>query len=469
MSRTPYAAHDPDLGGRSVLVIGLGKSGLAALRLAARRGARVTVADRRSEEELGEAAREARGLGATVHAGGHPASLLDDADLIVVSPGVATDAEPFRTARQLGIPIWGEVELAARHCRGRVIGISGSNGKSTVTSMAGTILRGAGVPGGTGGNLATPFSDLLAEDGPSAVHAVELSSFQLETIEVFSPEVAVLLNLSPDHLDRYPSYEAYAAAKARLLEVQRSDAAAILNADDRESERFRDSLRGRLYQFSTRHAVDVGAWLSDGHLCVRLLSEDEPTALMPRSELALPGEHNVANALAAALACALVGVPLAAIADGLRAYRALPHRLEPVATVRGVAFFNDSKATNPDSAERALQAFPARTVHLILGGKDKGTDWDRLVALAVGSARRVLLVGQAAAMLRVQFAERIELVDCGTVARAVEVGFEGAAPGDTVLLAPGCASFDQYLNFEERGEDFRRAVRLLERREHGDA
>jgi len=459
MTRTPLAARDPDLRNLRVLVLGLGRSGLAATRLATRAGARVEVADARPEAALGEAAVAARALGAALHAGGHPPELLAGIELVVLSPGVPTGSEIVRAARARGVPLWGEVELAARFCHGRIVGITGSNGKSTVTSMVGTILRGAGIPGGTGGNLATPFCDLLELDGPAAVHAVELSSFQLEAVDALSPDVATILNLSPDHLDRYPTLDAYADAKARVLEIQRPDAAALLNADDAASRRFERSRRARAYSFSTRREVERGGFVREGALVLRLDAADE--TVLATAELALPGEHNLSNAIAAALCCALVGCAPAEIGRGLRAFRPLPHRLELVARIGGVRWFNDSKATNPDSAARALGAFPPGSVHLILGGKDKGADWGPLADLLARHARQVLLVGQATELLAKRLAGIVPLVECGSVGRAVALAAAAARTGDVVLLAPGCASFDQYRNFEERGEDFRRAVRAL--------
>jgi UDP-N-acetylmuramoylalanine--D-glutamate ligase len=467
MTRKPFATRDPDLRNRRVLVLGMGKSGLAAARLAATKGARVTIADARSSDRLGTAVDAARRTGAQVHPGGHPASLVERADLIVVSPGIPGTVEPLLTARDAGIPIWGEVELAARYCRGRIIGITGSNGKSTVTSMVGAMLRGAGIRGGTGGNLDVPFCDLLDSDGDSAVHAVELSSFQLENVEALSPDVAAVLNLTPDHLDRYPDLDAYARAKARLLEIQQAGAAAILNADDGSESRFTGSLRGRLHRFSVRREPDPGAFVRSGRLVLRTaMGEDE---LLAVDELPVPGEHNLANALAAALAARLVGCPAAAIDAALRAYRALPHRMEHVATIDGIDFYNDSKATNTDSAARALTSFEPGRVHLILGGRDKGADWAPLLRLIAERRARVLLVGEAAEPLFEALAGSVEVQLCGTIPRAVERGFTDATRGEVVLLSPACASFDQYGNFMERGEDFRRAVGRLEPRERTDA
>jgi len=460
MQKRRLSSRDPDLAGLDVLIVGAGQSGLAAARLAVGKGARVTLCDRLIEARIAATnLEEARRLGLVVRTGGHPPELADEADLLIVSPGVPPGIELLSRARELDLPVWGEIELAARFCRGRVTAITGSNGKSTVTTMIGGILRGAGVAGGTGGNLDRPFADLLGEDSPQARHALELSSFQLETVQTLRPDVAVLLNLSPDHLDRYASFEEYARAKLRLLELQDAEGYAVVNADDRESDRARVAVRGRLHLFSTRDEVASGAFLRRDRLTLR--TEHGEDELLAADELPLLGEHNVANALAAALACRLGGCSPEEISRGLRGYRALPHRLQLVGGVQGVLFYNDSKATNPASVACALTAFRPGSIHLILGGRDKGSDWDALVPLIRSHVRRVLLVGEAAAALADVLSGVAPLEACGTVPRAVGVGIDGASSGDVVLLSPGCASFDQYRNFEERGDDFQRAVRSL--------
>ncbi len=451
----------PVLEGLRVLVVGGGKSGLAAARLAADNGARVTIADRRDESAWSGVATQARELGATVHPGGHPATLADSADLLVLSPGVPPSIELVRRAIARGLPVWGEVELGSRFCHGRVIAITGSNGKSTVTSMVGTILRHAGIPGGTGGNLGRPFCDLLDDDADDAVHAVELSSFQIETLHSLRPEVAVVLNLSPDHLDRYESFDAYAAAKRRLLELQRGDAAAVLNADDPRTAEWASRGGGaRPFRFSVAQRVDGGAFLDGSMLTLKVNGSDEPVCSV--DELTVRGEHNVANALAAALCCRLVGCTPAAIADGLRRFEPLPHRLVKIAELRGVGYYDDSKATNPDSTARALGAFDAGSVQIILGGRDKGSDWTVLVDPLRTHAARILLIGECSAELRSRFAGVAPIVECETLDRAVTVAAEGAQAGQTVLLSPACASFDQFANFEDRGRAFARAIAALE-------
>ncbi len=452
MTPSGFAARNPDLAGRSVLVIGLGRSGRAAARLAASRSARVTGADAR--ERLPAEALELESDGVQVLAGGHPQELLDEtgAELVVVSPGVPLEVDLIRAARKRRIPVWGEIELAARYTRGRIIGITGSNGKSTVTTMVGNILRTAGIPGGTGGNLETPLAELLDQDSDDAVHAVELSSFQLESVEAFDPEVAVVVNLTPDHLDRYRSFDDYGRAKARLLEVQSDTRFAVLNADDPESARFIPSVQGLLHRFSMESEPDPGAFVRNGMITLRTRYGEE--TVLAADRLPVPGPHNLANGLAAAIACRLAGCGVEPIARGLLSYRPLAHRLQKVGTVNSIDFYNDSKATNLDATRQAIRSFAAGTVHLILGGKDKGGDWPSLVPLLREQVRSVLLVGQAAGVIARALNAAVDYRDCGTVPAAVQAGFRDARPGDVVLLSPGCASFDQYGGFEARGNDF---------------
>ena len=459
MTPAGFAATNPDLTGRSVLVIGLGRSGRAAARLAASRSARVTCAD--SRDLLPPEALELEACGIRVLAGGHPVELLAEtgAELVVVSPGVPLDIDLIRAARENGIPVWGEIELAARFTRGSIIGITGSNGKSTVTTMIGNILRTAGIPGGTGGNLEIPLAELLDQDSADAVHAVELSSFQLESVEALDPAVAVVVNLTPDHLDRYASFDDYARAKARLLEVQSGTGFTVLNADDPESQRFLPSVRGRLHRFSLESEPEAGAFVRNGMIMLRTADGEE--AILPAERLPLPGPHNLANGLAAALASRLAGCGIEAIARGLRSYRPLAHRLQKVATVDDIDFYNDSKATNLDAVVQAVRSFPAGSVHLILGGKDKGGQWSALVPLLQERVRSVLLVGQAADAISRALGGAVAHRDCVTVQAAVRAGFENARPFDVVLLSPGCASFDQYPGFEARGDDFIAAVNGL--------
>ena len=453
MTTHRFADTFPDLEGRGVVVVGAGKSGRAAARLAAERGARVTLADR------GDIAASERLAGIRLHPGGHPPVLLDGADLVVLSPGVPATVDLAAEAGRRDLPVWAEVELAFRFTRGMIVGITGSNGKSTVTSMTGAMLRASGIPGGTGGNLDEPLAELLASDAEDAVHALELSSFQLETIDTFRPRIAVALNLSPDHLDRHGTLDAYAAAKARIFENQAGGDVAILNADDAPSRVFEAVARANVHMISTRVDVERGAYVRGGRLALRTrFGEDLIVSL---DELSLPGEHNVSNALAAALAARLSGATLDAIRATLRTFEPLAHRLEHVGTLDGVAYYDDSKATNPAATLPALDAFTAGTIHLIVGGKDKGGDWDTLVAATRARVRRILIIGAETGPLVERFEGACDVLDCGTLEAAVEAGHGGARPGDVVLLSPACASFDQFDSFEHRGRVFREAVLAL--------
>jgi UDP-N-acetylmuramoylalanine--D-glutamate ligase len=453
MTANRLAETFPDLTGRNVVVIGAGKSGKAAARLAFERGAHVTLADRGNIRGTGALA----GIG--LHSGGHPVALLDRAGLVILSPGVPTDIELVVEARLREIPVWGEVEFAFRFTRGRIVGITGSNGKSTVTALTGAMLRASGVPGGTGGNLDEPLSELLVQDDPDAVHALELSSFQLETIETFRPQIATLLNLSADHLDRHGTVEAYAAAKARIFENQTADDFAILNADDAPSRVFDAAAKANVHMVSTVVEIQRGAWVRDGSIVLRTHLGEEP--LVRADELSLPGKHNLSNALAAALGARLAGASVDGISTTLRTFRPLEHRLECVGEINGVRFYNDSKATNPAATLPALDAFDAGTIHLIVGGKDKGGDWDTLVTAARERVRRVLVIGAQTAVMTRRFEGACDVLDCGTLEAAVEAGSRDAARGDVVLLSPACASFDQFDDFEHRGRAFRDAVRAL--------
>ena len=459
MTATRFADTFPDLDGSRVLVIGAGKSGRAAAQLALDRGASVTLADRRDAADFPDVASALAERGVRLHPGGHPRALLGETNLVVLSPGVPVETDVAGEARARGIPVWSEVELAARFTEGRVIGITGSNGKSTVTAMTGAILRTAGIAGGTGGNLDTPLAGLLDLDAPDAVHALELSSFQLEAIDTFRPSVAVVLNLSPDHLDRHPTMEAYAAAKARIFENQSDGDYAVLNADDAPSQRFDSAVRADLHKVSTQVETVKGAFVRDGRVILRTDCGEEELLLV--DALTLPGKHNLSNALAAALAARLAGAPVDAIDAVLSSFQALPHRLERVGEIRDVTFYNDSKATNPAATLPALGVFEAGTIHLIVGGTDKGGDWDALIDAVRACVRRVLVIGADPAPMMRRFEGACEVLECGTLEAAVETALASADGGDVVLLSPACASFDQFDNFEQRGDAFGQAVRAL--------
>ena len=437
-----------DLAGKNALVVGLAKSGVAAAELLLEHGARVRATD--SRPEAGDAVRH---LGIRFQA--QSPEVFEGADLIVISPGVPADLEPLRMARARGVDVIGEIELAAPFLRGEIIGITGSNGKTTTTALTGHILRESGVRVQVGGNIGTPVAAMVASSAPDQWNVLELSSFQLETIREFRAHIGVALNVTPDHLDRHHTLANYAAAKGRLFETQRAGDFAVLNVDDEACREYATRTAARVNWFSLKHAVDPGAWLDDGRL---MLSGER---LLDAAELPLRGLHNVENTLAAALAAALAGVPREAIAAAIRTFRAVEHRLEFVARVAGVDFYNDSKATNVDATLKALDAFPGG-LWVILGGKDKGSDYRTLIGPLKRKAKAVLLVGAAAPIIREHLGGAVPLVEAGTLDQAVRAGFASAAPGDTVLLAPACASFDQFQNYEHRGATFKALVRSLE-------
>jgi UDP-N-acetylmuramoylalanine--D-glutamate ligase len=454
-----------ELSGKRVLVVGLARTGIATALFCAARGAQVTASEERSAEQVAEAAAKLHAAGVALELGGHRRETFLNQDLIVPSPGVPADAPYLNAARAAGIPVWSEIELAWRFLRGRLIAITGSNGKTTTTALTGHILEAAGIPTLVGGNIGIPLISRVETSSEATVTVAEVSSFQLETIHAFRPDVGVLLNLTPDHLDRHPSFAAYAAAKARMFENQTERDAAVLNADDPHvTEQM--PVRPRVYWFSRTRRVAAGtclrasATLSDNGEEIVFREDGRETVLLHCSEIGLRGAHNVENVLAAAAAAYLAGASPAAIAAGVRSFAGVEHRLEFVAELGGVSFYNDSKATNVDATLKALDAFSGSLL-VILGGKDKGGDFTLLAPALKRRARLVLLIGSAAEKIAAQLQGVVPVEQAGTLDRAVHLAYANAQPGDTVLLAPACASFDQFENFEHRGRVFKQLVRQL--------
>jgi len=448
-----------DFAGKRVLVVGLGRTGVAVSLFAAGYGATVTATDEKSESELGETAAKLREAGVKLELGGHPADAFLDQDLIVVSPGVPANLPALVLAHLKGIPVWGEVELAWRFLRGKLVAITGSNGKTTTTSLVAHILAGAGIPTLVGGNIGVPLLSLVESSTDSSVTVAEISSFQLETIEKFRPEIGVLLNLTPDHLDRHASFEEYATAKMRMFENQLERDVAVLNADDPEVTR-RMPARPQVFWFSRQKQVAQGAYLRDGQIVFR--NDGSEAALGRREDIPLRGEHNVENVLAACAAAYLAGATPAAIAAGVKTFRGVEHRLEFVADVAGVKFYNDSKATNVDAALKAVEAFSEPLI-VILGGKDKGSPYTPLVEPLRERAKIVLTIGAAAEKIAADLGDAVAIENAGTLERAVQIAGERARSGDVVLLAPACSSFDQFENYEQRGRTFKDLVAKLEK------
>jgi UDP-N-acetylmuramoylalanine--D-glutamate ligase len=447
-----------DLEGKRVLVVGLGRTGVVVSLFSAGYGAIVTATDEKPENEIAEVAARIRAAGVSLVPGTPPPAVFLEQDLIIVSPGVPANLPGLDLARSRGVPVWSEIELAWRFLRGTLIGITGSNGKTTTTSLVAHILKTAGIPMLVGGNIGVPLLSLVERSADSTVTVAEISSFQLETIEAFRPEVGVLLNLTPDHLDRHETFENYAHAKMRMFENQLDRDAAVLNADDPEITR-RMTSRPRIFWFSRTKRVAQGAFLRDGQIIFR--ADGSEVTVGRRDEITLRGEHNVENVLAACSAAYLAGADPSAIAAGIKSFKGVEHRLEFVGEIDGVSFYNDSKATNVDATVKAVEAFPGPLI-VILGGTDKGSPYMPLREPLHQRARLAVLIGASAEKIASEIAGAVPLEQAGTLERAVQLATERAKPGDTVLLAPACSSFDQFENYEHRGRVFKELVAKLD-------
>ena len=446
-----------ELKGKKVLVVGLGKSGLAAALFLRRKGAQVTVSDVRSAESL---AREIPALleeGIMVEAGGHGLLTFRRQDLIVVSPGVPLDTPELVQVRNFGLPIIGELELAARFLKGKILAITGSNGKTTTTALAGEIFKESGFPTLVAGNIGVPVVGLIDESTDETWSVLEVSSFQLESTVEFHPSIAVILNITPDHLDRHGTFENYALAKERIFATQDASDHVVLNADNPRAAQAAERSRAAAHWFSIEHEVTQGAWVQEGHVVFRAAPGGTVEEILPLAKIPLKGEHNVENVLAAVCAARLAGVPGEAIEQASEKFQAVEHRLEYVATINGVEFYNDSKATNVDATAKAVAAFPGG-IHLILGGKDKGSDYTTLSPLLRARVRAIYTIGSAAAKIESQLRGVVSIHSCETLANAVNTAGNAARPGDVVLLAPACSSFDQFENYEQRGRVFKQLV-----------
>jgi UDP-N-acetylmuramoylalanine--D-glutamate ligase len=447
-----------ELTGKRVLVVGLGRSGVASALFLKSRGALVTVSDTKPEAELRDEILLLLEHGITVETGGHGDRTFRGQDLIVVSPGVPFDAAQLVQARSMGEPVIGEVELAAQFLAGQIVAITGANGKTTTTSLAGEIIAAGKFPTLVGGNIGTPAISLVDQAGPSTWTVLEVSSFQLETIVAFRPRVAVILNITPDHLDRHKTFDNYVNAKARIYENQRADDFTVLNADDSTTAGLSERTRAQVFWFSRTREVEQGASVRGAHIHFR--DDNQEREIMPLAEVPLRGGHNLENVLAAVSIGVLVGCEPEQIREAVRNFKAVEHRLEFVAKVAGVDYYNDSKATNVDATIKALESFPAK-IHLILGGKDKGSDYTVLQDLLRQRVKRAYTIGAAAAKIESQIRGAVEIEHAETLENAVRRASESAVSGDVVLLAPACASFDQFQSYEHRGRVFKETVHSL--------
>ena len=450
------AKSEFSVAGRHVVVVGAARSGVAAAELLVHRGARVTLTESRTAFEQAD---RLRSLGVDLELGGHQASTLAAADLIVASPGVPLEQPVFDTARSRGVETIGELELAWRWVQGPVIAVTGTKGKSTTTTLIGRMLQAAGRDVLVGGNIGVPLSAQVDASTPSTVHVVETSSFQLETTATFRPWISLWLNFAADHLDRHPTVEEYAAAKARIVANQTPDDWAIVNADDPVVMAHTEVTRARRVRFSPAGTIDDG-FVTDGEWIVRRTAAGTER-LIPVSSVELTGIHMLHNVVAAVAVTTIAGVEPRAMRDALRGFHGLEHVMEPVATVRGVRFVNDSKATNVEAARRSIESFEGGVV-AIIGGRFKGGDLRELREPLRRRGGHVVAIGEAAPLVHAALDDVVPVADADSMAGAVKRGYELAAGNGVVVLAPACASFDWFGDYAERGRVFKKSVRALE-------
>ena len=450
-----------EIEGRKTLILGAGKSGIASAKFLAARGSVTVLHDKKPVEEWSDEARALK----TMHnvglmSGDIPSWLLDQIDLVIISPGVPTNTIPARYVDRKDGEVIGEVELAYRFMKGRIVGITGSNGKTTTTALIGELLKNAEIPTQVGGNIGTPLLSLAETSMDDGWTVAELSSFQLETIKDFRPAVGICLNVTPNHLDRYEGFYDYALAKHRLFMNQTAEDTAILNADDEITASWAAGLKADVVMFSVKKELDEGLFLRGNDLVCRASGNEK--MLTTRDDIFLRGLHNVENilaALAAGLACA---ASTESMRETVREFKGVEHRIEFVAEISGVNFYNDSKATSVDATSKALEALSGggKTI-LILGGRGKNAPYAPLIGLIESSVRSLILVGEDADNIESQLKGHAEIIRAGSITDAVEKGFGAAESGDSVLLAPACASFDMFKSFEERGTVFKAAVGKL--------
>lgn len=441
---------------RRVVVVGAGQSGRAAAELLASKGARVTLNDAGAVEP--EGADRLRGLGIAIEMGPHRAELLAAADLVVLSPGVPPSQPAIQAARRAGVPVIGDVELASRWLSGRIIAITGTKGKSTTTSLTARMLREAGIPSTAGGNLGIALSAQVSDSRPDVIHVVEVSSFQLEMTETFHPWVAVVMNLSPDHLDRHASFEEYAAAKRRIFRNQTAGDWAVINADDPEALALARGARARRLDFALDTPLTDGVTVEEGAIVRRI--DRRTTPLLPVTSVRLPGRHLLADVLAAAAVGCVAGIPSDAMRRAVEGFTGLEHTLERVGELDGVRFINDSKATNIAAAKRAIETFDGGVV-AIMGGRYKGGEFADLRSTVGARADAIVTIGEASDQIHEALGPVVPVHHAGSMADAVRQAFALARPGGVVLLAPACSSFDMFKDYAARGRAFKEEVLRL--------
>ena len=470
---------------KKIVVVGLGITGIAVARFLKKRGAAVIATDSASKQDLGPQLQEMQAAGIPMELGRHSPAVFDGAELIVLSPGVSHTIEPVTKARKRGTPIIGEIELASRFIDEPIVAVTGTNGKTTTTELLGSMLKTSGFDVFVGGNIGNPLIGYADGDHHADVIVAEISSFQLDTIEQFRPEIGVLLNITMDHLDRYPDFDAYAASKIRLFENQQAGDIAVLNGSDLRIRSLTEQLGSKKLYYASLNDDEEGALINGKQILFNFKESIRPghefripnasrtivrqddsgtqnsnQASLDISNIRLKGRHNLENACAAGLAALAAGARPQAIQEALNRFQGGAHRLEWVGTFRGVDFYNDSKATNVDAVIRAVECF-SQPVILIMGGLDKGSNFRVLRNVVPRYAKKLIVMGDAASQIQSALADVVSTLSAKSMADAVHQACGIVSPGDAVLLSPGCASFDMYDNYAQRGEDFRRAVEKL--------
>ena len=454
------------LSGKNITVVGLGKTGMALARFLKNRGAEVVVTDKAAEENLGPHVQELRQLDIALEAGRHQPETFEQADLIVLSPGVPHTIAPVARAQETGTVVMGEIELASRFIKEPIVAVTGTNGKTTTTELIGDMLKRSGLDVFVGGNIGNPLIGYIDQDHRADAIVAEISNFQLDTIDRFRPQIAVLLNITIDHLDRYPDFEAYTASKMRIFENQQTSDIAVLNSSDPLVHSLTADLKSIKLMYPQAGADENGAVINGSRISFQIndhgpldVSSQDQWSL-DLSQIKLRGRHNLENACAAGLAAIAAGARPQAIQEALEQFQGGAHRLEYLDTVDDVEFFNDSKATNVDAVIRAVQCF-SQPVVLIMGGLDKGSNFELLGDFFHGHVKSLIVMGQAAGLIQTALEDSTSTVLATSMAQAVNQARQAASPGDVVLLSPGCASFDMYDSYGQRGDDFRQEVMNL--------
>jgi len=468
---TSYRVDYMDLHQKNILIVGLGISGMAAARFAKNNGGFVTITDIAEEDDLAGYLQEVRKIDVRTELGGHNTETFENADFIIVSPGVPHTILPIERAQKKGIPVLGEIELASRYIREPIIAISGTNGKTTTTRLLGNMLESSGFKVFVGGNIGNPLIDYAGGEKTADIVVAEVSSFQLDTIDTFRPRVSVLLNISADHLDRYPDFNSYAMSKSRIFKNQAEGDTAVINGSDPFISLISQTLRTRILPFyhednlntKNREYAVISRRNGQSETMINIFTKENPKGFLDLSQVDLLGRHNMENVAAAALAALAAGGTIEGIQSALNDFKGLPHRLEFVKTINGVHFYDDSKGTNIDAVVKALEVFD-KPVVLIMGGRDKGGDFGQLREMVKQHVKKLIVMGEAGNVIKSVLGDSCQegAQNASAMENAVSLAYLAASPGDVVLLSPGCSSFDMYQSYAERGKVFCKAVEDLE-------